>query len=56
MLETENFLHHPKTQKLLKSVPLFLNNNEAVHIFIFRKILEMALTQGRWSGRVPMIS
>lgn len=54
--DTSDFLSDPKIGKLLKKSPLFLDAEDEMHVSMFRKILELSLSQGRWSGAMPRIS
>lgn len=54
--DTSDFLSDPKIGKLLKKSPLFLDAEDEMHVSMFRKILELSLSQGRWSGAVPKVS
>ena len=50
------FLHNAAVKKALKDFPLMLKGDEKSHVAIFRMILEVSQTHGRWSGRVAQIS
>lgn len=52
----EHFLLNPKVKDLVEKGPINLDCKNKFHIIIFRKILEHALTQGRWHGRMAQVS
>lgn len=54
--DTSDFLADVKICKFLKKSPLFLDAEDEIHVSMFRKILEISLSQGRWSGEMPRIS
>lgn len=43
-------------KKTLMSSPLISVDTNKKHVAVFRKILEVAMTQGRWCGFVPALS
>lgn len=51
-----DFMADGKVRKLVKKCPLFLDAEDETHVLVFRKILEVSLSQGRWSGEMPRIS
>lgn len=37
-------------------VPFYLVENDLIHLYVFRKLLEWAMTNGRWAGSMPEVS
>jgi hypothetical protein len=55
-INMENIFMDRKMKKYIKKYPLFLNKNDGEHILMFRRIIEISLSQGRWNGFMPEIS
>jgi hypothetical protein len=51
-----NFLFNTKINSFVKKCPLFLDADDEFHVLMFRRILELSLSQGRWSGEMSKIS
>lgn len=54
--DASNFLSDVEICKIIKKSPLFLDAEDEAHVSNFRRILEISLSQGRWSGEMPRIS
>lgn len=52
----DNFLSNSKVRNLLKETPIHLNDTDEEHILVFRRVLEVAISQGRWYGMMPEVS
>ena len=46
----EDFLAHAKIKRLVTESPILLDAENSGHVLIFRRILEVAITQCRWAG------
>lgn len=55
-IDASNFLSDPKIRSFIKKSPLFLDAEDEADVLAFRKILELSLSQGRWSGEMARIS
>jgi len=53
---TINFLDSAKVRKLLNMCPVLLEYTDERHVLVFRRLLEIALTQGRWTGVMSEVS
>lgn len=51
-----DFLSNKNVHYLVNKSPLFMDEEEESHVLIFRKILEISMSQGRWSGDMPVLS
>lgn len=51
-----DFLSNNSVYNLLMKSPLYLDAEDEMHLLTFRKILEISMSQGRWSGAMPRIS
>lgn len=47
---TENFLSLAKVRKLISRGPIMMDSSNEEHTLIFRRILELSISQGRWFG------
>jgi hypothetical protein len=54
--DASNFLSDVEIRKIITKSPLFLDAEDEAHVSNFRRILEISLSQGRWSGEMPRIS
>ncbi len=48
----EGFLADPRMRAFLTRWPLVLRGDNEHEVLIFRRILEMAMAQGRWAGHM----
>jgi hypothetical protein len=51
-----NFLSSPKTQKLCNKTPIICDASNEFHVKIFRLLLELAIYETRWNGKVAQVS
>lgn len=56
MKKINNGFVSSNVKKILIRSPLIGNDSNKKHVAVFRRILEISMTQGRWSGFVPLIS
>lgn len=40
-------------KKLLEESPIYLDNEDSYDIFVYRRIIEAAMTLGFWNGFMP---
>ena len=52
----EDFFGNAAVRKLVGLSPLKLDSGNRSHIIIFRRILEISITQGRWNCQFPQLS
>jgi len=52
----EDFMGSAKVRKLVEKTPIRLDDAHTSHVLLFRMILEIAITQGRWNVRFPLLS
>ena len=43
-------------QEFCDKVPFYLMENDLTHLYVFRKLLEWAMTNGLWAGQMPEVS
>lgn len=52
----EDFLAGALVRKMVTRSPVKLSTANCNDIILFRRILEIAITQGRWAGKFPQLS
>lgn len=52
----ESFLDNVKVRKLVNGCPTIIDAENEQHVLIFRRILEVSLSQARWNGATFEIS
>lgn len=51
-----DFLNNAKIKQLLSKSPMILDDKNQEHILVFRRVLEIAVSQGRWFGMTSQVS
>ena len=46
-----DFLANPRIRVYLARLPLVLDGDDEEHVLVFRRTLEIAMSQGRWAGQ-----
>ena len=49
-------IKNKKIRSFIEKYPVKLTYKNGRHIYMFRRILEWSMHEGRWTGRVPMVS
>jgi hypothetical protein len=52
----KSIFSNKKIKEFIDQEPLRINYYNSDHVFMFRRILEWSMHQGRWSGKVAMLS
>ena len=55
-VENPSVFMNRKMKKYIKIYPLYLDHNNEEHILMFRRVLEIAMSQGRWTGFMADLS
>lgn len=52
----EVFMEHEKVQKIMTDSPFYLSDDDELHVMYFRRMLELAMVCGRWTGGMALES
>ena len=52
----ETFCENIFVKQLLEMTPIKISAQNQKHIIVFRRLLEISLSQGRWMGFFPEVS
>lgn len=47
-----DFTANPRIRAYLARLPLVLDGEDEEHVLVFRRTLELAMSQGRWAGQM----
>lgn len=47
-----DFAQNPRIRAYLARLPLVLDGDDEEHVLVFRRTLELAMSQGRWAGQI----
>lgn len=51
-----DFTQNSKVVKLMSMTPILISDDNENHIVVFKRMLELMMSQGRWMGWFPQVS